>query len=172
MNQRFCCALLLASLFVLSCPGLLGAAPAPATAFFTQSAKRVDCYDYLEFTLKIAHPPAGNPFTEVEVRGEFSRANGAPLKVDGFCDSADGSIFRLRFMPTQAGRYDYVLTYRRSGKRPARARQLSGRTLQSTHGRVLETPGCHRRRGLDLAGRAGYGALGVLAGNQTLNQPE
>jgi hypothetical protein len=115
MNQRFCCALLLASLFVLSCPGVLGAAPAPTAAFLTQSAKHVECYDYIEFTLKIAHPLAGNPFTEAEVLGEFSRGNGATLKVDGFCDSAAGSIFRLRFMPTQAGRYDYVLTYRRAG---------------------------------------------------------
>lgn len=115
MNQKLRGALLLASLFLLACLGLLGAAPAPAAAFLTQSAKQVDCYDYIEFTLKITHPPAGNPFTEAEVRGEFSRANGTPLKVDGFCDSADGSVFRLRFMPMQAGRYDYVLTYGRAG---------------------------------------------------------
>ncbi len=38
MDQILRCALLLAALFGLSRPGLLGAAPVPAAAFLTQSA--------------------------------------------------------------------------------------------------------------------------------------
>jgi hypothetical protein len=32
--------------------------------------------------------------------------------VDGFCDSADGSVFRIRFMPSRLGEYSYSVTYR------------------------------------------------------------
>jgi hypothetical protein len=34
------------------------------------------------------------------------------VPVDGFCDAADGSAFRIRFMPTTAGPHTYSITYR------------------------------------------------------------
>jgi hypothetical protein len=83
---------------------------------FQQSASRVDRFDFVEVTLKVSNPPAGNPFTEAEVVGVVERhPEGASLKVDGFCDSEDGSVFRLRFMPSQAGKHNYTVTYRRGG---------------------------------------------------------
>ncbi|MCC6446614.1 MAG: DUF5060 domain-containing protein [Armatimonadetes bacterium] len=39
-------------------------------------------------------------------RGETS------LKADGFCDAADGSVFRIRFMPAKPGNYTYSVAYR------------------------------------------------------------
>jgi Domain of unknown function (DUF5060) len=33
-------------------------------------------------------------------------------QVEGFCDSEEGSVFRIRFMPPVAGEYEYSVTYR------------------------------------------------------------
>ena len=87
-----------------------------ARVHFDQSAKIIDRFDFVEVTIRVSHPPAGNPFLDAEVNGEFGREGGAPnVQVDGFCDSDDGSLFRIRFMPTQAGKYTYSVTYKRSG---------------------------------------------------------
>jgi hypothetical protein len=82
---------------------------------FTQSAKSVDRYDFVEITLRLEAPAPGNPFTDAAFAGEFTPGGGTPVKVDGFCDSDDGSIFRIRFMPSQAGKHDYTVLYRRGG---------------------------------------------------------
>jgi hypothetical protein len=73
----------------------------------------MDCYDFVEVTVNVSNPPPGNPFTDAQVVGEFSRDGGAAVKVDGFCDSDDGSVFRIRFMPAQPGKHRYFVTYRR-----------------------------------------------------------
>ena len=50
----------------------------------------------------IAPPAAGNPFTGATLTGSFAKRGAAgSLKVDGFCDAADGSVFRIRFMPSR-----------------------------------------------------------------------
>jgi hypothetical protein len=61
-------------------------------------------------------PDARNPFTDATVRGYFSKA-GEPTRtaVDGFCDSQDGSVFRIRFMPPSPGDYMYSITYQQGG---------------------------------------------------------
>jgi hypothetical protein len=80
---------------------------------FTPSSVSPERYDYFELTINVAGPAAQNPFTEVTVSGHFKQAaQGNDLVVDGFCDSPDGSIFRLRFMPSKSGQYDYSVTYR------------------------------------------------------------
>ncbi len=80
---------------------------------FAVSSQAVDCYDYVEVTLKAAQPQMGNPFTDVTVTGEFGlQGENKPLAVDGFCDSADGRLFRIRFMPSKPGRYDFAVRYR------------------------------------------------------------
>ena len=79
---------------------------------FSQSADEVERYDFVEVTVAVERPNGANPFTDVAVRGEVRRAGGEPVEVDGFCDSQDGSIFRIRFMPTQAGDHRYSVTYR------------------------------------------------------------
>ena len=40
----------------------------------TQSASNVECYEFLELTLKSDTPIPGNPFTDVQFTGRFSLA--------------------------------------------------------------------------------------------------
>jgi Domain of unknown function (DUF5060) len=86
----------------------------PQTAIsFVPPAATVEAYDFAEVTVRVPSPTAANPFTDVTVHGSFGRAGaGAPIEVDGFCDSADGSVFRIRFMPASPGDYTYTVTYR------------------------------------------------------------
>ena len=80
---------------------------------FSQSAASTGCYDFVEVVMNIAKPVARNPFKHVTVSGHFSQVGqGDDLIVEGFCDSPDGSIFRVRFMPTKRGDYAYSVKYR------------------------------------------------------------
>lgn len=85
---------------------------APAGVRFVPSSDNVDCYDFVEVVANVEKPDAGNPFTDVVVEGQFAAAGGQTIHVDGFCDSADGRVFRIRFMPTRPGDYEYTVTYR------------------------------------------------------------
>jgi len=85
---------------------------APASVSFVQSAPSVDCYDFVEIAVNVDRPDVANPFTDASVEGQFTLAGGQPVKVEGFCDSADGRVFRLRFMPVRPGDYTYSVVYR------------------------------------------------------------
>jgi len=91
------------------------AVTAIAAPRFEQSTRRVECFDFVEVTLHLDAPPAGNPFTDATLTGEFGPAGAAPLKVDGFCDSPDGRVFCIRFMPSQPGAHRYAVTFRQGG---------------------------------------------------------
>lgn len=80
---------------------------------FSQSTGVVDAYDFVEVTLNVKPPNAGNPFTDATVSGQFQASGGEPVAVDGFCDAADGSVYRIRFMPNKPGRYSYAVRYKR-----------------------------------------------------------
>ncbi|MHC1766270.1 MAG: DUF4038 domain-containing protein [Verrucomicrobiia bacterium] len=82
---------------------------------FTASAAKVDCYEFVEVAIKPSGSEAKNPFTDAVVEGSFALQGGQPIKVDGFCDSADGSVFRIRFMPSVPGNYEYTVNYREGG---------------------------------------------------------
>lgn len=87
--------------------GMVAESPAaPMAVQFSQNGRTVKVYDFLEVTLLVEHPEATNPFTEVEVTGEFGRPGAAPLRVDGFCDSPDGRTYRIRFMPAEPGSHN------------------------------------------------------------------
>lgn len=78
-----------------------------------QSARRVNTYDFIELTVQPVQPVTGNPFTDVVLDGEFSRKGTTqPTKVEGFCDSQDGSSYKIRFMPAVAGDYQYKVNLR------------------------------------------------------------
>lgn len=77
----------------------------PVKVNYSQSAKAVEVYDLIEITLNVDKPDAINPFIDVTVKGEFITGGASPIKVDGFCDSDDGSIYRIRFMPSKSGKY-------------------------------------------------------------------
>ena len=83
-----------------------------ANVTFRQSSAPVEVYDFVEVTVSVARPAAVNPFTDVTVAGEFRCGDSKPVKVDGFCDSQDGSAFRIRFMPTKPGVHSHWVTYR------------------------------------------------------------
>lgn len=97
------------ALFALAASAAVAGAPRVA---FTASADSVACYDFVEVRLDVADSAAMNPFTDVTVAASFGLPGEPPVAVDGFCDSADGRVFRVRFMPAKPGAYDYVVTYR------------------------------------------------------------
>lgn len=97
-------------LFVLAGPVTLHAAPAGVR--FTGPSEGPGRYDFVEITVQVDKPDAANPFTDVTVEGQLRRQGAEPVRVEGFCDSADGSLFRIRFMPTSSGEHSYSVTYR------------------------------------------------------------
>ncbi len=67
-------------------------------------------FDPVEFVMRVEEPPFENAFTEAELTGEFVSPQGDAIRVDGFADAQDGSLFRLRFCPENAGAtYAYTL---------------------------------------------------------------
>ena len=102
----------------------------PANVSFSQSAASVEAYDFVEVTINVASPDAKNPFTDVAVEAQFGKTGESKrLSVDGFCDSADGGVFRVRFMPWAPGEYTYSITYRQG----AFAKTISG-SFRATDG--------------------------------------
>lgn len=75
---------------------------------FLQSARSVDNFDFVEVTIRL-HSPVDDPFRTVRVTGAFGRPGEEALQIVGFCDSQDGSVHRIRFMPVLEGKYDYTV---------------------------------------------------------------
>jgi hypothetical protein len=95
--------------------------PSAASALsISKSEQSVEVYDFLELTATIESPQIQNPFTDAALRGRFELADGSRYwQVDGFCDSEDGSVYRIRFMPPTAGDYRYLVEYRHGADRKA-----------------------------------------------------
>ena len=92
---------------------VVSAFAAPLNVTFAQQASSVDAYDFVEVAVNVKNPDARNPFMDVSVSGSFEMPNtGQHWNVDGFCDSPDGSVYRIRFMPPAAGAYKYNISYR------------------------------------------------------------
>ena len=103
----------LAALLIAALAPLPSGHAAPSTVVFTPAAATVDAYDFVEIAARIPTPDIRNPFTDASVTGSFEKSgSGAPVRVDGFCDSPDGAVYRIRFMPSAAGDYRYTVTYR------------------------------------------------------------
>ncbi len=108
---RIVLGLVAVGLLLVACSDAGSGGTPPTAITFKVSVKTVDCYDFIEVTLNVAWPPA-NPFTEAKVTGRFGPAGSKDgLTVDGFCDSADGSVYRIRFMPERPGDYTYSVTF-------------------------------------------------------------
>jgi len=89
---------------------------APRDVSFSQPAASVEGYDFLEVTATVTAPDARNPFLDATLNGSFAKTGGSGrTDVEGFCDSADGSTFRIRFMPSSPGDYTYSIAYRQGG---------------------------------------------------------
>jgi hypothetical protein len=101
---------------------------------FHPSADEIDAYDFVEVAVRVSQPGKNNPFTQASVRGRFQREGDEPVTVDGFCDAADGTLFKVRFLPSRPGRYQYSVHYQQPG-------------LERTHdGSFRARPG--KRRGI------------------------
>jgi hypothetical protein len=93
-----------------------GSVAAPGSAELSEGPQAVACYDAAEFVVKVANAPFQNPFTEAELSGVFRAGDGPPVAVPGFADADDGSVFRLRFCPQQAGAvYRYEIKFSGGG---------------------------------------------------------
>lgn len=67
--------------------------------------------EYIEFTISCKSLPSSiNPFTDVRISGVFTQPGGGLREVKGFCDSQDGSLYRLRFLPENPGPYSYEIS--------------------------------------------------------------
>src|SRR5579863_3930053 len=100
-------------LTILFCfaPAWLWASPSGVT--FSQPPAQIERYAFVEIAAAVSSPDAVNCFTDASLTGIFETADGAHRwNVEGFCDSADGGVFRIRFMPTEAARYKYSVTYK------------------------------------------------------------
>ena len=96
----------------------------PGTVAFSQSAADLDAYDFVEVSAQVSGRRPRNPFTDATLLGTFKKADGAQQwRVEGFSDAADGSVYRIRFMPPASGDYTYSVEYRQGLSR----RNLSGR---------------------------------------------
>ncbi len=86
---------------------------APPDVSFSPSASSIEAYEFVEVAINVANPDVHNPFTEASVTGTFSPTTGGrEWHIDGFCDSSDGSVYKIRFTPPTAGDYKYAITYR------------------------------------------------------------
>jgi len=98
------------------CLALWIGALAPAAVFsrdvrFTAPAEQVPLYGIFEVEVRVKNPLVGNPFTEAHLAGTFANS-GERAEVEGFADSPDGTLFRIRFSPqTPGATYSYKLVY-------------------------------------------------------------
>ena len=100
---------------VLTSSPLLAIA-SPANVSFSSPQSLVDRFGFVEITATIQSPDAANPFEDASLTGVFETTNGAQTRqVEGFCDSSDGSTFRIRFMAPEAADYKYTVTYKQGG---------------------------------------------------------
>ncbi|HEY6991854.1 MAG TPA: DUF5060 domain-containing protein, partial [Bryobacteraceae bacterium] len=106
-------------LFTCICLVLFGIASDLSAApeiSFEQQAGDVATYEFAEISIHVSGSDIGNPFTDGEVSGRFGKADTSErVQVEGFCDSSDGSVFRIRFMPVAPGNYSYSVIYRQGG---------------------------------------------------------
>ncbi len=107
----------LAALALALCSGAL------ARTVQLEAPAEAQRYDVAEFVLRVAQPVAKNPFTDVVLHGEFSLPGEQAISVQGFCDSPEGTVFRLRFCPEAA---PATYRYRISFRDPAGEERFSG----------------------------------------------
>lgn len=95
-------------------------------------------YENVEFEFQ-NKPDRINPFTDILLTGIFKHESGKEYHVEGFCDSYDGSVFRLRFLPCLLGKFSYGITWKNKGKE----KHFSGKltvTPSGNHGLVKVDP--------------------------------
>jgi hypothetical protein len=91
-------------------------AAAPRDISFSVPPRTVEVFDIFELSASLSSPDVANPFTDASFEGNFSLpAAGKSWHVSGFCDSPEGSSFRIRFMPSDPGPYNFSIIYSQGG---------------------------------------------------------
>ena len=99
----------------------------PGEVTFSQSTNKVICYEFLEITVSVKKPTVENPFTDAIAFGRFRQVGqGLDIAAEGFCDSPEGSVYRVRFMPSRPGTYEYAVTFRQDGRDWTRKGEFQG----------------------------------------------
>jgi len=86
--------------------------PAPHDIAFSIPPRTVEAFDIFELSASLSSPDAANPFTDASFEGDFSLDSSSKTwHLSGFCDSPNGSPFRIRFMPAVVGTYKFRVTF-------------------------------------------------------------
>ncbi len=84
----------------------------PLAVEFLQSTQDLEAFDFVEVTARVSAPHPSNPFIDGSIRRTFKTSAGnGQWNIEGFCDSDNGSLYRLRFMPPAPGDYTYSVEY-------------------------------------------------------------
>ena len=103
------CRLMVSGMFLAGCAGAF-----PKVSF-SEPESQVEAYEFVEITATVSSPDVIDPFTDAALEGSFGSTDGKrKWKVTGFCDSSDGSVFRIRFMPPSPGEYEFTVEYRQA----------------------------------------------------------
>jgi hypothetical protein len=93
----------------------------------------VEEFDYQEIILKTsAVSEKENPFTGSRVRALFSFETGEEVSVEGFCDAADGSLYKIRFMPRRTGTCFFTVVFVRE---KSKEKEFKGKFIVVASGR-------------------------------------
>lgn len=84
------------------------------TVTFEPSALSPRLYEPWEVAIRVTNPLAINPF-DVNITGTFTPQGSTPVTVHGFCDSQDGTLFKVRFTPSKQVSHSYSITYQDPG---------------------------------------------------------
>jgi hypothetical protein len=85
----------------------------PGAVAFSKSRQNLEAFEFVEVTALVSAQRPSKPFTDGFLRGTFRTAAGdKQWNIEGFCDSEDGSVYRIRFMPSAPGDYAYSVEYR------------------------------------------------------------
>ena len=72
----------------------------PKSVAFSQSSQSIEAHDFVEVVAQVTGPYVKNPFLDASLTGSFAKSGqNVPVQVTGFCDSADGNLLQIRFMP-------------------------------------------------------------------------
>ena len=69
----------------------------------------VQIFERCEFAI-VFPEPISDPFRRVRVQARFVDDEGMESTIEGFCDSSDGCVHRVRFMPTKLGSYQFQIS--------------------------------------------------------------
>ncbi|SRR5579875_612547 len=98
--------LLKSALIALIAVSPLACTAYPTSVSFSSPPSQVNHHDFVEVSAFIQHTDAVNPFEDGSLTGVVETVDGAHRpEIEGFCDSADGNTFGIRFMAQEATKY-------------------------------------------------------------------